>query len=310
MKNTTSQPLFETIESRNLMSVSVQINPSHQLIIQGSNVADTVQVNKSGDQLKIMSMSAGESWKTQYAPLSAVKEIKVYGNKGNDALTIGQTVTLTAYLFGGDGHDSLFGGGGADKLFGEKGIDLLDGRQGNDVMFGGADNDTIADGSLAGYGDDLIDGEGGTDHVTYAGHQSAVQIKLDVSNKSGALGKGEVDSIFHVEQVTGTDYDDKIWGNNSANLIFAGKGNDVVYGQGGDDMIFGQEGNDQLYGGLGKDVLIGNVGNDLFFANGDGSKDQIWAHDLGVWNNAAGNTDVAWVSVGDQTFATTQNLWV
>ncbi len=71
----------------------------------------------------------------------------IFGNSGNDRLTLGI------------GADVGIGGFGADILRGLAGADLLTGNQGNDTLTGGTGNDTLSGGE----NDDSLTGGGGRD---------------------------------------------------------------------------------------------------------------------------------------------------
>ncbi len=88
---------------------------------------------------------------------------------------------------------------------------------------------------------------------------------ITLSLAPGALnfyGNGAMKAIaFNVtlENVLGTDFNDRLTGNNARN---------VLHGEGGNDLIYGGRGNDFLVGGEGNDVLIGNAGRDRLFGQG------------------------------------------
>ena len=70
-----------------------------------------------------------------------------------------------------------------------------------------------------------------------------------------------------IENLTGSDYNDVLAGDQRANRIAGGNGNDILYGgPGGDstnqDAMYGDGGNDKVYGGRGDDSLYGGSGND------------------------------------------------
>lgn len=65
--------------------------------------------------------------------------------------------------------------------------------------------------------------------------------------------------------LSGSAFDDEIYGSNVVDTITAGQGNDIVYGNGGSDVIYGNQGNDTLFGGQGNDTLYGGQGNDLLY---------------------------------------------
>jgi hypothetical protein len=81
---------------------------------------------------------------------------------------------------------------------------------------------------------------------------------------------------------------DKLTGNNLANVICGLLGNDTLNGLGGNDTLFGdacndktksvfvaaaaKDGNDKLYGACGNDTLNGGKGNDKLFGGGGNDK--------------------------------------
>jgi hypothetical protein len=92
---------------------------------------------------------------------SGVKEIRFYGNDGDDGFD--STFIYPCYIEGGDGHDELEGGGGADTILGGDGADTLRGAGGNDRLYGGD-------------GVDRLYGEGGHDALFGGGQSSADQL--------------------------------------------------------------------------------------------------------------------------------------
>jgi hypothetical protein len=86
--------------------------------------------------------------------------IRVFAGKGNDFVTVDESVTTwRAELFGEAGNDHLVGGPLADLLAGGYGNDRLDGAAGDDTLIGGPGQDIFdggpgADSVLAGDGDE------------------------------------------------------------------------------------------------------------------------------------------------------------
>lgn len=78
------------------------------------------------------------------------------------------------------------------------------------------------------------------------------------------------------EVMTGTEFDDILYGKGGADTLnglagddtlFGGKGKDVLNGNGGDDELMGGKGGDVLKGGKGSDILFGRSGNDMLKGN-------------------------------------------
>lgn len=194
---------------------------------------------------------------------------KIWGNAGNDELR------------GGQGNDDLKGGSGDDKIFGGAGDDVIDGNSGDDVIRGGggsdtingsAGNDVIYDGGghdrvdagsgddvmFAGAGNDFYDGRSGFDTLDFSG--SARGITLDLS-KHTATGMGN-DTVWGVEAVIGSAFDDVMKGDKRDNVLDGGEGNDVIRGLGGADTLTGGKGSD-TFTWYAKDIVDEKTGEHL-----------------------------------------------
>ena len=148
---------------------------------------------------------------------------------------------------GGAGNDELFGFGGNDTLYGGDGNDTLFGGAGSDQSYGGLGDDThFADNAAdvaienAGEGNDVLAAS-----VDYA-LSTGASIELMTTGFIGGTG---------TINLTGSDLDNQIWGNNGINALSGLQGNDALFGFGG---------NDRLDGGLGFDLLVGGDGQDNF----------------------------------------------
>lgn len=109
--------------------------------------------------------------------------------------------------------------------------------------------------------------------------------------------------VAHAD-ITGTNGDDRLRGNENSNTIYAlagndtvagfragdnlygGDGNDTIRGGDGPDSVFGGNGRDTEFGGSGGDTMNGGDGNDTIYAgsgrdvvNGDEGDDEIFVKD-------------------------------
>jgi Ca2+-binding RTX toxin-like protein len=203
----------------------------------------------------------------------------------------------TDILVGGAGSDSLYGGAGSDELYGGTGNDFLSGGTGSDYFVGGQGSDTISGGS-------------GFDMVDYSDEGGKSGITVDLAANTAIDSYGDKDTFSSIERIRGTDFADKLAGNNSDNMFEGGGGDDVIDGLGGNDVLLGGFGNDIISGGSGADMLTGGRGNDTL-DGGSGSSDTVdysldagW-HGVSV-NLTTGNGEDSW---GDlDTFVSIENV--
>ena len=179
----------------------------------------------------------------------------IYGNDGNDVLGGGAGED---YIDGGNGDDAAEGGAGADLLKGMAGDDRLSGNQDNDKLYGHDGNDTLSGGG----GDDLLDGGAGIDTASYASAAAAVTVRLAYVRSQDTQGDG-VDFLKNIENLVGSGFNDRLYGDSGANSIAGGAGNDSLYGMEENDILSGDAGEDFLDGGQGADRLDGGADNDL-----------------------------------------------
>ena len=184
-------------------------------------------------------------------------------NEGTDTVNSIINWTLGANIenlvLSGSGAINGTGNGFNNHITGNAAANIMRGGAGNDTLLGGGGNDTLFGGS----GNDLLDGGAGLDMASYADATSGVVVKLAVTTVQNTLGAG-ADTLANIENLTGSNYNDTLFGNASNNLIFGNAGNDVLAGSAGADRLAGGDGNDYLYGGASNDTLTGGVGADRF----------------------------------------------
>jgi Ca2+-binding RTX toxin-like protein len=198
-----------------------------------------------------------------------------------DASVAGTTPVSTAFTLAiSDVSEGIVGTSGPDLLSGTSGPDLIDARAGSDLVIAYGGNDTIIGGSgadlvLAGEGNDIIiatigDGndayDGGQGSDTYDLSQLAAATTVSLGTTIGRLtisGVGSAsgsqigsDTLLRIENVIGGAGNDRIAGDNEANVLNGGAGNDTISGAGGADTLIGGLGNDSLNGAAGSDVFV------------------------------------------------------
>jgi Ca2+-binding RTX toxin-like protein len=106
----------------------------------------------------------------------------------------------------------------------------------------------------------LLDGGTGIDTASYAGAGGAITVAL-VAGAQDTGGAG-IDTLVAFENLTGSNFNDKLTGDSGANVVVGGVGNDTLNGLKGSDSLDGGVGNDTLDAGDGDDTLLGGDGKD------------------------------------------------
>ncbi len=227
--------------------------------IYGGDGDDTILGGAGDDELfgergaDFIDGGAGDEDIAKYIKSSAGVEVNLTTGEGRGGDAQGDRLVNVEQLMGsqfddtfiGDSADNFLTGlGGDDVLRGGSGDDLLRGGVGNDIMDGGAGNDTAS--------------------LRFSG-SFGMRIDLE-EGETRSIDTGDmVDELISIENIEGTGWADRIYGDD---------GDNQLNGMGGDDRIEGGDGNDTLIGGSGTDRFIFDDywGNDVikdFDLNGE-----------------------------------------
>src|SRR5262249_15754818 len=131
-----------------------------------------------------------------------------------------------------------------------------------DTLTGDAGNDTFV--ATIGDGNDSYSGGAGIDtldlHLTGAG--------ATITTTTASSAEIGVDSLNNIENVIGSQGDDIITLNGTANVIDGEAGNDRSDGGGNNDTVIGGAGNDTMDGGAGNDTFVFGPGFGADVING------------------------------------------
>ena len=192
-----------------------------------------------------------------------------YGGSGNDTITGN---AASNFLYGGAGDDRLFGNDGNDRIRGDEGNDFLSGGGDDDLVSGGTGNDKLYgsvgnDILIGGAGADVLSGGPGRDRAQYSNASAGVAVDLQLLSNN--IGDAAGDSYNSVEDLFGSQFNDRLIGDQEDNILWGDGGDDVLYGRLGNDDLRGGKGSDRVFGGVGDDLIRGGSENDYLSGGGD-----------------------------------------
>ena len=199
------------------------------LIGAGGN--DTISGGLGADDLRGYGLSTGTDSHldtVSYAYVGSLNSVTVDLSAGSGLVTVGtdtsDTDTLTGFenVIGGAGADNITGSSVANIIKAGSGADIITGGAGADDLQGEAGNDTFKATSAAD-GADIIDGGIDSDTLDYSALGSSNKITVTLGNEGTSASvfvtSGDTDSVVNIENIIGTQGNDTITGNSSANTL-------------------------------------------------------------------------------------------
>jgi Ca2+-binding RTX toxin-like protein len=245
----------------------------------------------------------------------------INGTNGDDTLTgtaVADIINGLAgndILNGGDGNDVLSGGLGADALFGGAGTDTavyssaVTINTATGVHIGEAAGDTFdsieiiagsnsTDTFVSGAGADNFDGGGGTDILSYAASDAAVNVNIGTNTASGGYAQGDV--IKNFERLVGSVFGDTLGSSGNGHVLDGGAGDDlyIVSGAGVVVSEAAGSGDDTVQTALATYTLGVNL--ERLTYSGAGAFSGIGNNDANVMTGGAGNDTLQGMG-GDDT---------
>ena len=129
----------------------------------------------------------------------------------------GDTYRNIENVRGTDHADILTGSGADNRLFGGAGDDVISGGGGDDIL-------------TPGKGADQVDGGAGNDTVSYDDFDTGVRLDLAAGNTQFLDGQGQTvtQTLTHVENIQGSDHNDILIGDDTANHMVGSLGRDRI----------------------------------------------------------------------------------
>lgn len=181
----------------------------------------------------------------------------------------------SAFFLGRDGgNDIVYGGTWNDGIETLGGNDWIIAGSGNDTVFAGAGNDTLS----SGLGNDRIEAGAGRDLIYYWDQVSGIMVQRAGTDQLQISAASSQDTVNGIEDIAGSNFDDRILGNNANNELIGLSGDDTIYGQQGNDMLIGGAGSDRLHGNAGQDTLSSDGSNDHLIGGADADTFVLTTH--------------------------------
>jgi Ca2+-binding RTX toxin-like protein len=195
--------------------VQVDADGKHTLVVGGTTGDDTIKLRQKEGHADTIVVRIREHDEYEFNA-ALIDRIVVYGQAGNDRITIDNGLRVDTVLFGGAGDDQLEGGGGNNVLVGGAGEDQLRAGSGRDLLIGGAGSDRLTSGN----GDNMLIA-GFTDYdadLLALGRIESIWAGTDTYEQRIAM---LTDSAFAYALSKKTVHDD-----NAADVLIGGSGRD------------------------------------------------------------------------------------
>jgi Ca2+-binding RTX toxin-like protein len=246
-------------------SLTLYIGGNANITISGLNIAAT-DISEALDEtdpdqrhLDCVNLFKGTDWQADLSTAAAGG--LVFGSGGNDQFTLGSTDDVLM-LDGGNDNSSM--GAGDDFIY-ARNIESYS-AAGTSTIDGGDGNDTFALDTR-----DELSGVTGAQKINLFAKGRTVDLTIPFVD-GDAIAK-----LLNIENLRGSQFNDKLLGDNGANTLEGEEGSDTLIGRGGWDTLIGDDGNDKLIGGRGGDRLTGGAGADRFIYTS--AKDSVVALD-------------------------------
>ena len=213
---------YSTASTAVISDVALETDPTNPSLIElsvgGTTGNDVIQVLPGEARGTVMVAING----VVEGPLVPTGRLVVYGQSGNDLITVDPSVKLNAYLAAGDGNDVLVGGAGNDTLIGGAGRDILIGGAGADSLVDGSGDALMIAGSTA-Y--DTNDAALAAILAEWDSNDSLAARMADILGQNGSAGLNG--DYFFLASGTGAN----VFDDDAADTLVGGAGADWIFGQ-------------------------------------------------------------------------------
>ena len=297
MSNLIGQTAFTLVDGSGIDTVDFSEFSTEQLIDLRVNEIDskTLYTSNIGGKIGNLTIASGTiienaaGGKGSDVIYGNSADNKIFGNEGNDIID------------GGSGNDIIDGGSGNDFIIGSEGDNTITFGSGKDIIDyssfknsitlirgGGVDKGLFGNDTFVDFYDKIYASDNKFDWIDgLSGGGNIASLNVDLRNNSlhvfNLPGIGDfISEIYNFENISGSNNNDDLFGDDQDNQIFGNDGDDNIYGESGKDKLFGGDGDDYFLGGKGRDNLYGGGGNDYLVGgrgrdnlHGDGGNDYL-----------------------------------
>jgi Ca2+-binding RTX toxin-like protein len=280
-----------TVTGGNEITVRETGNEANQVTVSYDAATDVYRVTDAAATLTPSGTCVMVDANTATCPGAGINRIDVATAEREDSITLDAATipgTITEDLDGGADNDTLTGANSPGTLSGGPGNDSVRGRgtlnagSGNDQLTGSPLADTLRGSSGrdvldGGFGADDIAGGSNTDTLVYPGRPNGINVTVGSGNSNDGGPEDQTDSRRDtvrgdIEIVFGTNLNDVLVGDRSAETLISFSGDDFLVGNSGRDTLLGFDGNDLLIGRSGGDTVRGGPGADRQFGKSGGDR--------------------------------------
>src|SRR5262249_1572723 len=111
------------------------------LVVQGTEGSDHINITQDSGEVHVQITGPGVNFDKLFP--QSISRIEIYGQGGNDKITVAPDVTTAAYIFAGNGNDKITGGGGQTVIVGGSGNSTLIGGAGPSIIIGGSGHEKL-----------------------------------------------------------------------------------------------------------------------------------------------------------------------
>ena len=256
-----------------------------------SNQGTDIIVEHDGEGVDTYDFSALDIGTGINFDLSSTSSAQIVADNGSESLAINRSL-------GSHYIENIIGTDLDDTIIGDGYDNIINGFGGSDIISGGIGDDTYEVGAIDGTQTLVINDTSGVDTLDFSRVSNTYDdagVTLDLldinnpanpglivsamssaSNSNGGIRhqiRLSTNNSAGIDNVTGTNYNDFITGDDLDNVFYGLGGNDTLLGGLGSDTLFGGLDSDTLFGGLDGDRLEGGSGDDSLF--GEGGNDSI-----------------------------------